>query len=171
MAGTYAARVDTPQAIVLGFVQGITEFLPVSSTAHLRIVPALLGWEDPGAAFTAVTQLGTMAAILVYFRADIAPHHRGLGARPARIPEIRKTLDSRLGWYVLVGTIPIGIFGLAFRHQIETGARNLQLIGIALIVLGLVLLYAEHVSTRSRGDRVADDARRHPASASPRPAP
>ena len=138
------------QAIVLGFVQGITEFLPISSTGHLRIVPALLGWDDPGAAFTAVTQLGTMAAILLFFRADIArivvAWVRGL-----RNPEIRKTLDSRLGWYVLVGTIPIGIFGLAFRHQIETAARNLQLIGIALIVLGLVLLYAEHVSTRSRG--------------------
>jgi undecaprenyl-diphosphatase len=142
--------VDTPQAIVLGFVQGITEFLPVSSTAHLRIVPAFAGWEDPGAAFTAVIQLGTMAAILVYFRADIA---RILVAwtRGLRNPEIRQTLDSRLGWYVLVGTIPIGIFGLAFRHQIENGARNLELIGCALIALGLVLLYAEHVSTRSRG--------------------
>ena len=91
-----------------------------------------------------------MAAILVYFRADIA---RILVAwvRGLRDPEIRQTLDSRLGWYVLVGTIPIGIFGLAFRDQIETGARNLQLIGDALIALGLVLLYAEHVSTRSRG--------------------
>jgi undecaprenyl-diphosphatase len=142
--------VETLQAIVLGFVQGITEFLPVSSTAHLRIVPAFLGWEDPGAAFTAVIQLGTMAAILVYFRADIA---RILVAwtRGLRNPEIRQTLDSRLGWYVLVGTIPIGILGLAFRHQIENGARNLELIGSALIALGLVLLYAEHVSTRSRG--------------------
>jgi undecaprenyl-diphosphatase len=142
--------VDTPQAIVLGVVQGLTEFLPVSSTGHLRIVPALLGWEDPGAAFTAVTQLGTMAAILVYFRVDIA---RILVAwvRGLRNPEIRHTLDSRLGWYVLIGTIPIGIFGLAFRHQVETGARNLELIGAALIALGLLLLYAERVSTRNRG--------------------
>ena len=141
---------DTPQAIVLGFVQGLTEFLPVSSTAHLRIVPAFLGWEDPGAAFTAVIQLGTMAAILLYFRVEIA---RILVAwtRGLRNPEIRKTLDSRLGWYVLVGTIPIGILGLAFRHQVETGARNLELIGTALIALGLALLYAEHVATRSRG--------------------
>jgi undecaprenyl-diphosphatase len=142
--------VDTPQAIVLGFVQGITEFLPVSSTAHLRIVPAFLGWEDPGAAFTAVIQLGTMAAILVYFRADIA-RIVVAWARGLRNPEIRQTLDSRLGWYVIVGTIPIGILGLAFRHQVETGARNLELIGSALIALGLVLLYAEHVSTRDRG--------------------
>ena len=138
------------QSIVLGFVQGLTEFLPISSTAHLRIVPAFLGWEDPGAAFTAVTQLGTMAAILVFFRGDIArivvAWLRGL-----RDPVIRKTLDSRIGWYVAVGTIPIGIFGFAFRGQIESGARNLQLIGCALIALGLVLLYAEHVATRSRG--------------------
>lgn len=137
------------QAIVLGFVQGLTEFLPVSSTAHLRIVPSFLGWEDPGAAFTAVIQLGTMAAILLYFRVEIG---RILVAwtRGLRNPEIRTTLDSRLGWYVLIGTIPIGILGLAFRHQVETGARNLELIGTALIVLGLALLYAEHVSTRSR---------------------
>ena len=111
---------DTPQAIVLGIVQGLTEFLPVSSTAHLRIVPAFLGWEDPGAAFTAVTQLGTMAAILVYFRADIA---RILVAwvRGLRNPEIRGTLDSRLGWYVFVGTIPIGIFGLRSGTRSRTG--------------------------------------------------
>src|SRR6476469_8568259 len=132
---------STLEAIVLGFVQGITEFLPISSTGHLRIVPALLGWEDPGAAFTAVTQLGTMAAILVFFRADIArivvAWVRGL-----RDPVVRQTLDSRIGWYVAVGTIPIGILGFAFRNQVETGARNLQLIGGALIVLGLVLLYA-----------------------------
>jgi undecaprenyl-diphosphatase len=143
--------VDTPQAIVLGFVQGITEFLPISSTAHLRIVPAVVGWDDPGAAFTAVIQLGTMAAILVFFRAEIArivvAWTRGL-----RDPELRRTLESRLGWYVIVGTIPIGILGLAFRHQIETGARNLALIGSALIALGLVLLYAERVSTRDRGE-------------------
>jgi undecaprenyl-diphosphatase len=142
--------VNTTHAIVLGFVQGITEFLPVSSTGHLRIVPAFLGWEDPGAAFTAVTQLGTMAAILVFFRADISrivvAWVRGL-----RDPVVRQTLDSRIGWYVAVGTIPIGILGFAFRNQVETGARNLQLIGAALIALGLVLLYAEHVATRSRG--------------------
>jgi undecaprenyl-diphosphatase len=142
--------VDTAEAIVLGLVQGTTEFLPVSSTAHLRIVPAFVGWEDPGAAFTAVIQLGTMAAILVYFRTEIV-RILVAWARGLRNPEIRQTLDSRLGWYVLVGTIPIGILGLAFRHQIENGARNLELIGSALIALGLVLLYAEHVSTRSRG--------------------
>ena len=137
------------EAIVLGIVQGITEFLPISSTAHLRIVPAFAGWEDPGAAFTAVTQLGTMAAVLLYFRADLwriaRAWARSLGDRAAR-----RELDARLGWYILLGTIPIGIFGLAFKDQIETGARDLYLIGAALILLGLVLLLAEKVGTRER---------------------
>ena len=137
------------EAIVLGIVQGVTEFLPISSTAHLRIVPAFAGWEDPGAAFTAVTQLGTMAAVLLYFRADLwriaRAWTRSLGDRAAR-----RELDARLGWYILLGTIPIGVFGLAFKDQIETGARDLYIIGTALIVLGLVLLLAEKVGTRER---------------------
>jgi undecaprenyl-diphosphatase len=137
------------EAIVLGIVQGVTEFLPISSTGHLRIVPAFLGWEDPGAAFTAVTQLGTMAAVLLYFRDDLQriarAWLRSLRDRPAR-----RELDARLGWYIVLGTIPIGIFGVLFKDQIETGARDLYLIGIALIVLGLVLLLAEKVGTRER---------------------
>ena len=140
---------DAVQAIVLGVVQGLTEYLPVSSTAHLRIVPAFLGWEDPGAAFTAVTQLGTMAAVLLYFRTDLWRIARTWTASLRR-PELRPELDSRMGWYILLGTIPIGIFGLAFSDQIESGARDLYLIGTAMIVLGLVLLYAEHVAHRVR---------------------
>jgi undecaprenyl-diphosphatase len=147
------------QAIVLGIVQGLTEFLPISSTGHLRIVPAFAGWDDPGAAFTAVTQLGTMAAVLVYFRDDlwritIAWLHS------LRDREVRRTLDARLGWFILLGTIPIGIFGLIFKDQIEQGARSLYLIGSALIVLGLALLLAERVATRSRHveDLTARDA-------------
>ena len=141
---------STFEAIVLGFVQGITEFLPISSTAHLRIVPALVGWDDPGAAFTAVTQLGTMLAVLLFFRTDIqrilVAWFRGLRDR-----EARGTLDSRIGWYIVLGTIPIGIFGLLFKNRIETGARNLTLIGCTLVVLGLVLLLAERVGKRERG--------------------
>ncbi|HEV2873711.1 MAG TPA: undecaprenyl-diphosphate phosphatase [Thermoleophilaceae bacterium] len=138
------------EAIVLGIVQGLTEFLPISSTGHLRIVPAFVGWEDPGAAFTAVTQLGTMAAVLLYFREDLVriafAWWRSLFDRP-----LRRELDARLGWYIVLGTIPIGIFGVLFKDQIETGARDLYLIGVALIVLGLVLLVAEKVGTRERG--------------------
>ena len=137
------------EAIVLGIVQGITEFLPISSTAHLRIVPAFAGWEDPGAAFTAVTQLGTMAAVLLYFRADLWRIARAW-TRSLRDRSARGELDARLGWYILLGTIPIGIFGLAFKDQIETGARDLYVIGTALIVLGFVLLLAEKVGKRDR---------------------
>jgi undecaprenyl-diphosphatase len=137
------------EAIVLGIVQGLTEFLPISSTGHLRIVPAFLGWDDPGAAFTAVTQLGTMAAVLLYFREDLVrialAWWRSVFDRP-----LRSELDARLGWYIVLGTIPIGIFGVLFKDQIETGARDLYLIGVALIVLGLVLLAAEKVGTRER---------------------
>jgi undecaprenyl-diphosphatase len=141
--------VDAFQAIVLGIVQGLTEFLPVSSTAHLRIVPAFCGWADPGAAFTAVVQLGTMAAVLLYFRADL---WRILVTwwRSLRDPELRGELDARMGWYIGLGTVPIAVFGFIFRDQIESGGRNLYLIGCALIVLGFVLLYADRVGRRDR---------------------
>jgi undecaprenyl-diphosphatase len=148
--------VDALQAIVLGVVQGLTEYLPVSSTAHLRIVPAFLGWEDPGAAFTAVTQLGTLAAVLLYFRADLWRIAR-VWTASLRQPELRSQLDARMGWYILLGTIPIAIFGFIFSDQIESGARDLYLIGTTLIVLGLVLLYAEHVGRR---DRSVEDIKR-----------
>jgi undecaprenyl-diphosphatase len=149
--------VDALQAIVLGIVQGLTEFLPISSTAHLRIVPAFLGWEDPGAAFTAVTQLGTMSAVLLFFRADLWRIAR-TWALSLRRPELRRQLDARLGWYIGLGTIPIGFFGLVFSDQIESGARDLYLIGTTLIVLGLVLLLAEHVARRDR--QIEDITRR-----------
>jgi undecaprenyl-diphosphatase len=137
------------EAIVLGIAQGLTEFLPISSTAHLRIIPAFAGWPDPGAAFTAVTQMGTMAAVLLYFRADLLRISRAW-LRSLRVPAMRRELDARLGWYIVLGTIPIGIFGVLFKDQIETGARDLYVIGVALIVLGLVLLLAEKVGKRDR---------------------
>ena len=140
---------STLEAIVLGIVQGLTEFLPISSTGHLRIVPAFLGWEDPGAAFTAVTQLGTMLAVLLYFREDLLRIARAwLGSLNDR--EKRRELDARIGWYIVLGTIPIGIFGVLFKDQIETSARDLYVIGVTLIVLGLVLAAAERVGTRER---------------------
>jgi undecaprenyl-diphosphatase len=141
---------DAFQAIVLGIVQGFTEFLPISSTAHLRIVPAIAGWEDPGAAFTAVTQLGTMAAVLIYFRHDLRDIARAW-ARSLTRPEERHTLDARMGWYILIGTVPIGVFGLAFNHAIETNARNLTLIGCMLVALGLFLFTSERAGSHERG--------------------
>jgi undecaprenyl-diphosphatase len=137
------------EAIVLGIVQGLTEFLPVSSTAHLRVVPAFVGWADPGAAFTAVVQLGTLAAVLLYFRRDLA---RIVVAWLAglRSAERRRDFDSRMGWYLIIATIPIVIFGAAFSHSIEKGARNLYLIGSTLIALGFVLLLADLIGSKRR---------------------
>jgi undecaprenyl-diphosphatase len=140
---------DLFQAIVLGVVQGLTEFLPISSSAHLRIVPAFAGWEDPGAAFTAVIQLGTMAAVLLYFRADLVRIARAWLAS-LRDRSRRSDIDARLGWYLILGTVPIVIFGVAFSDQIENGARDLYLVGAMLVVFGLALLAAEALSRRER---------------------
>ena len=140
---------DALQAIVLGIVQGLTEFLPISSSGHLRIVPAFFGWEDPGAAFTAVIQLGTMAAVLLYFRRDLWNIARAW-LRSLRDPEARRTIEARLGWFIILGTIPISILGLAFSDTIEDELRSLYLIGTMLIVFGFVMLAAEHVSRRDR---------------------
>jgi undecaprenyl-diphosphatase len=141
--------VSTLEAIVLGTVQGLTEFLPISSSGHLRIVPAFAGWEDPGAGFTAVIQLGTMAAVLLYFREDLWRIARAW-LRSLRDPAMRRDQDAKVGWYIVLGTVPISIFGFAFADQIENEARDLYLIGTTLIVLGLVLLLAEKVATRRR---------------------
>ena len=110
---------DALQAIVLGIVQGLTEFLPISSTAHLRIVPALFGWEDPGAAFTAVVQLGTMAAVAPLLPARPVAHRLGLAALGSRPRTCAGDADARLGWYIILGTIPIAVLGLAFKDPIE----------------------------------------------------
>ena len=137
------------QAIVLGVVQGLTEFLPISSSGHLRIVPALFGWDDPGAAFTAVIQLGTMSAVLLYFRADLW-RIASAWLRSLRDRSMRDDLDARMGWYIILGTIPIAVLGLVFKDPIETKFRNLELIGTTLIVFGFVMLAAEAVSRRDR---------------------
>ena len=137
------------QAVVYGVVQGLTEFLPVSSSAHLRIVPALFGWKDPGAAFTAVIQLGTVVAVVLYFWRELL--HVTVGwFRGVLDKSARQTLEYRMGWYIILATIPVGVFGLVFSHQIENGARNLWLIASTLIGLALVLLVAERTSTRRR---------------------
>ena len=137
------------QAIVLGLVQGLTEFLPISSTAHLRIVPELLGWKDPGAAYSAVIQLGTVAAVLIYFRKDLVTlggaFFQGLLKR-----QPFATLESRLAWFVLVGTLPIGLCGLAFKKTIEGSLRSLYVISGSLIVLALILFIVERMASHKR---------------------
>jgi undecaprenyl-diphosphatase len=130
------------EAVILGIVQGLTEFLPISSTAHLRIIPALAGWKDPGAAFTAIVQIGTLAAVLIYFFRDITAIVREvvrgmLTGRPLGTPE------AKMGWMIAAGTIPIVVFGLLFKTEIETSLRSLYWISSALIGLALLLTLAE----------------------------
>jgi len=136
------------QAIVLGIVQGLTEFLPVSSNAHIEIVSRLFHWGDPGAAFSAVTQIGTETAVIIYFWKDLVKIISSW-FKSLYQAEARKLPEARLGWFVLLGSLPIGILGLAFKDQIETTARNLWIVAVALIVMGVVLgladRYAKHV--------------------------
>lgn len=139
------------EALVLGIVQGLTEFLPISSSGHLRIVPAMAGWEDPGAAFTAVIQIGTMAAVLIYFRHELWGVTRDWTRATLRIGEPVDRQNVRLGWYLGLGTLPIIFFGVLFSDQIENEARNLYIIGTTLIVLGLLLGLADHLATHERG--------------------
>ncbi|WP_457098740.1 undecaprenyl-diphosphate phosphatase [Microbacterium sp. P5_E9] len=138
------------EAIILGLVQGLTEFLPVSSSAHLRILGELLpSAQDPGAAFTAITQLGTEAAVVVFFWRDIV---RIVGhwfrALVGRIP--RNDPDARIGWLIIIGTIPIVVLGLLFQDQIETTFRSLWLIAGTLIVFGILLGVADWVGAKRR---------------------
>nr|WP_200936635.1 undecaprenyl-diphosphate phosphatase [Rhodococcus sp. Leaf278] len=136
------------QAIILGAVQGLTEFLPISSSGHLRIVSGVFWNEDAGASFTAVTQLGTEAAVLLFFWRDIVRIVKawfvGLTKRDER------GLDYRMGWYVIIATIPIGVLGLLFKDQIRTGARNLYLIAFMLIAFAIVIAVAEKVGRKER---------------------
>ncbi len=140
------------EAIVLGVVQGLTEFLPISSSAHLLILSQLFGWEDPGAAFTAVTQIGTELAVILYFRREIAAILRAW-ARSIVSADARHDPDARMGWLVIIGTIPIGVLGLLFADQIETVARNLWLTAAMLIVFGLLLGVADALGTRRKTER------------------
>jgi undecaprenyl-diphosphatase len=133
------------EAVVLGLIQGLTEFLPISSSAHIRVVSAFFGWEDPGAAFTAVIQLGTEAAVVIYFRKEIW-EIISTWTRALWTPDLRKHHAARMGWYVIIGTLPIVVLGLAFEDPIDSAFRDLRLIGTTLIVFGLVLWFADHTA-------------------------
>jgi undecaprenyl-diphosphatase len=137
------------QAIIIGIVQGLTEFLPVSSTAHIRIVPALLGWEDPGAAFTAVIQFGTLVAVLIYFSKDIVnltlAFFEGLKNKNPF-----GTLESRLAWYIIFGTLPVVFFGLLLQKHITGDFRSLYVIAGSMVVFALVLWGAEIVAKKTK---------------------
>ncbi len=144
--GALALRLvtDVLQAVVLGIIQGLTEFLPISSSAHLRIFPDLFGWGDPGAAFTAVVQIGTELAVLIYFRKDIV-RIASMWLRSLVKPELRGHLDARMGWFIIVGSVPIVVLGILLKDVIESDFRNLWVIAVLLIVMGVVLGVADRL--------------------------
>ncbi|RCH70684.1 undecaprenyl-diphosphate phosphatase [Streptomyces sp. SDr-06] len=135
------------ESFILGLVQGLTEFLPISSSAHLRLTAAFAGWQDPGPAFTAITQIGTETAVLIYFRADIA---RIVSAwfRSLTDRSLRGDHDARTGWLVIVGSLPIGVLGLVLKHHIDTSFRDLRVIATTLVVMGVVLGVADRLAAR-----------------------
>ena len=137
------------EALILGVVQGLTEFLPISSTAHLRLVPFYLGWSDPGAAFSAVIQLGTLVAVFFYFSGDI--RRLGLAALTGlRQRDFNHSDDSRLAWSIIPGSVPIAVLGLGFKAVVEIQARSLELIAVALIALGALLALSERLGSQRR---------------------
>jgi undecaprenyl-diphosphatase len=141
--------IDLLKAVVLGVIQGLTEFLPISSSAHLRIFPELFGWGDPGAAFTAVIQIGTELAVLIYFRKDIW-RIGSAWVRSLFKAEYRGTIDARMGWYIIIGSLPIVVLGVLLKDVIERDFRNLWITGTTLIVMGIVLGIADRVGRTDR---------------------
>ncbi|MDN3262304.1 undecaprenyl-diphosphate phosphatase [Streptomyces sp. CSDS2] len=140
------------ESLVLGLVQGLTEFLPVSSSAHLRLTAAFSGWEDPGAAFTAITQIGTETAVLIYFRKDIG---RIIVSwfRSLLDKSMRRNHDAQMGWLVIVGSIPIGLLGVTLKDQIEGPFRDLRITATMLLVVGVVIGIADRMAARDETGR------------------
>jgi undecaprenyl-diphosphatase len=144
------------EAIILGLVQGLTEFLPISSSAHLRILGEVAGWGDPGATFTAITQLGTETAVIIYFRRDIgriiSKWFRSFGSRGGRRSAgVQKgDPDVRMGWLIIVGTIPIVLVGYFAQDYIRSVFRSLWLVAIVLIVFGILLGLADWLGRKNK---------------------
>jgi len=136
------------QVVILAVVQGLTEFLPVSSSGHLAMVSRLFFADDAGASFTAVSQLGTELAVLVYFARDI--WRIGTAWFNGLVVAAHRDADYRMGWYVIIGTIPICILGLLFKDEIRTGVRNLWVIATALVVFSVVIALAERLGRQTR---------------------
>ncbi len=134
----------------MGLIQGLTEFLPISSSAHLFVVGKFLpSGADPGAAFTAVSQLGTEAAVVVFFWRDIVRIIKAwFGSLRGKVP--RTDPDVRMGWLVIIGSLPIALLGVIFQSQIESTLRNLWIVATTLIVFGLILAFADKVASQER---------------------
>jgi undecaprenyl-diphosphatase len=141
--------VDFFRAVVLGLIQGLTEFLPISSSAHLAIFPKFFGWDDPGAAFTAVIQIGTELAVVLYFWRDIITIAGGW-LRGLFSADAREALEWRMGWFVIIGSVPIVVLGVLFQDTIKHQFRHVVLIAIALIVFGVILGFAERWGLKNR---------------------
>ncbi|KJC63235.1 undecaprenyl-diphosphate phosphatase [Agreia bicolorata] len=141
---------DFLNAVILGLVQGLTEFLPISSSAHLLIVGRLLGTgDDPGAAFTAITQLGTETAVVIYFWRDISRIvSQWFLSIIGRIP--RTDPDAKLGWFIILGSVPIVVLGLIFQDAIESTLRSLWIVAGTLIVFGILLGVADYIGAKKR---------------------
>lgn len=137
------------QAIVYGLIQGLTEFLPISSSGHLIFIPDLMGWDDPGAGFTAVIQLGTLLAVLIYFATDLKQVLSGW-TRSLFDKETRKEQSAKLGWAIFLGTIPIVVVGLFFEDQINSAFRSSLLVAIMLLIVSLFMCLAEALGKRKR---------------------
>lgn len=138
------------EAILLGAVQGFTEYLPISSSGHLRVLPELFGWRDPGAAFTAVTQIGTLLAILVYFRHDIVLVTKTWFLSLWLRPDLRRDISARMGWYVVVGTVPLVVAGVLFEDAIYQEWRSLWVVASMTVGLGVLLWVADIKGRRTR---------------------
>ncbi|QRZ60759.1 undecaprenyl-diphosphate phosphatase [Rothia sp. ZJ932] len=138
------------QAIILGLVQGLTEFLPVSSSGHLRLVGQFLpDSEDPGAAFTAITQLGTETAVLIFFWRDIVRILKNwFGSLVGKVD--KKDPDARMGWFIIVGSLPIGILGLLLEEYIDSTFRSLWIVATMLIVFAIFLGIADRIGKEQR---------------------
>lgn len=140
---------EIAKAVILGIIQGLTEFIPISSTAHLRVIPALLGWKDIGAAYSAVIQIGTLVATFIYFRKDISMLLSGF-REALKQRDFFSNSHSRIFLLIIIGTIPISICGLLFKRFIEGEARGLYVISAALIILAVVLFVAEKTGRKQK---------------------
>ncbi len=131
------------EIVLLGIVQGLTEFLPVSSTAHLVVIPRLFGWPDPGLAYDIALHVGTLAAVLIYFFRDwVHIVANGFGLKSGGDPELRR--NPMLLWFLVVGTIPAGIAGLALQKAADSTLRTLPIIGASAILIGIFMWWADH---------------------------
>jgi len=140
---------DLTQQILLALLQGLTEFLPISSSAHLILLPKLLGWEDQGLVFDVAVHVGTLGAVIIYFRAELLRMSRDW---TRSLTTRRQTAESRLAWGVLIGTIPVGLCGLLFKDFIELNLRSFEVIAITTIGFGLLLWWADVYGKRQRDE-------------------